>query len=522
MELLSRELLNFATDEEIEVYLGWLEAELDLAAPEDDEWVLQDRQQTAEDALEDLDPTMSHELLYGGAAGPGKTEFALWHGYNACLTYPGLRVLMLRRTFPELRRSLVLRSLERFDRSKTKYSITESTWKFTNGSYIEFGYCETDNDVYQYQSAEYDIVIWDELTQWKSSFPYLYLFSRCRSRMSTMARGFVPHVVACTNPGGIGGGWVKARFVDTSPPNVRKVHELTDDDGNPIDVDGPVYGTRIFVPGLLDDNRFINKRAYVANLANLPQAQREALLGGSWDVIEGQYFTMWNRDLHVIEPFAIPAWWTRVRGVDYGYRAPFCCLWIAFDGDGTAYMYRELYKTQLTPVQQCAQILAVQAPGEHIASTPLDPSCFSRTGVGVPIAQQYVESGVPVRRALNARVDGWMRVIEYLRPIDGPPAKPGGRPSVVVRLKVFSTCVNFIRTFPMLVHDTTNPEDLDSDGEDHAADALRYLLMSRPPPSRKPLGEAVTLEAKMAESRKIRELERSGKRGVMHPDLGRI
>lgn len=523
--LIDRELLPYMTDEERDAYVSWLEEQVDLDVSESGTWELQDRQQEAEDALQHLDPAMSHELLYGGMAGGGKSDFLLWHPYNACLRYPGLKVLILRRTFGQLRRSLILRSLERFDRAVARYVVTETTWKFKNGSIIEFGYLESDLDVYNYDSAEYDIIEFDELTQMPTPFPYLYLFSRLRSKASIRARGFVPHFVSATNPGRVGAAWVKARFVDTGPPDQRTVHELVDDDGNAIalDDDGqPMYGTRIFLPATLEQNRYISRAQYTAALANLPQAQREALLSGSWDTIEGQYFTEWDRSLHVVEPFAIPPWWTRIRCIDYGHAAPFCCLWIAFDGDNTAWIYRELYQTQLTPTQQARAILDLQQPGEQISATPVDPSCFSRTGVGIPIAQQYVDAGLPVRRALNARIDGWARVRDYLRPVEAPSEVPGEKPIVKVGLHVFSTCVNLIRTLPMLVHDQKDPEDLDTDGEDHAADALRYGLMSRPPRSRAPKKDPVTIEERLAENRRRRDLERRGLVAIDHPQLGSI
>lgn len=514
--LIAPELLKFATDDELVEYVAWLAEEADAESLDSGEWVLQPRQQLAEDALTGLDPTMSHELLFGGMVGGAKSEFLLHHAYHQCLKYPGLRVLAFRRTFAELRRSLVIRSLERFDRDECRYVITENTWKFRNGSMIEFGYCESDNDVYQYESAEYDVVLWDELTQWASDYCYLYLFSRVRSRVSTLARGFVPHIIAATNPGRVGGAWVKARFVDPMPAEERKVFES--------EIEG-VFGTRLFIPSRLRDNKYINERQYIAGLANLKKAQRDALLEGSWDAIEGQYFEEWDRKLHVIPPFEIPVWWTKIRMVDYGHFAPWCCLWAAFDEDGNAIIYREAYETQLTPAQQCEMILALQKLGEKPTYTVMDPSTFAKTGVGPPIAQQYMDNGVPTRRALNARIDGWARVREYMRVREGPPAPddPDKKPTPVVGLRIFSTCTNLIRTLPMLVHDTKKPEDLDSDGEDHAADALRYGLMSRPPRARRPgSGDPTTVEARMAKHRRERELAKMGRGVIEHPQLGNI
>lgn len=526
--IIRRELLEHATDEELDAYIAWLAAETDADDVDDTEtWDLQDRQQMAEDALQGLDPSMSHELLFGGAAGGGKSDFILWHLFTQCQKYPGISTLALRRTFGQLRRSLVLRSLQRFDKSVAKYVVTENTWKFANGSRLEFGYCEADLDIYNYDSAEYDIIAWDELTQMPTAFPYLYMFSRLRSRTSTLARGFVPHVIAATNPGRVGAIWVKARFVDVAPPETTSVHELVDEEGNAIavDDDGNVaLGTRVFIPSKLEDNKYISRAQYTAALANLPKDQREALLGGSWDTIEGQYFAEWDRKVHVIKPFPIPQWWTRIRAVDYGHYAPWACLWIAFDQDGYAVLYREAYERNLTPSQQCAMILASEAPGERALYTVGDPSMWSKTGAGVPIAQQYVNNRVPMRRAMNARVDGWARVREYLIGRRNLTDERGKKlPQQIAGLRVFDTCPNFIRTFPMLVHDTLKPEDLDTDGEDHAADALRYGLMSRPPLAQKPPSEAPnTPQGRMERARVEREKNRRGDRSVEHPQLGRI
>lgn len=516
--VIAPELLAHATDEELAWYVQYLADLTDDEPGRHGPWELQDRQQQAEQATVGLDPSMSHEILFGGAAGPGKTEWLLWHLHDRAVRYPGFRGLLLRRTFPELRRSVVLRSLERFDRTKARYVVTENTWKFTNGSLIEFGYVENDLDVYQYQSAEYDCVAWDELTQWPAgpdetqgfaAYPYLYLFSRVRSRRSMLARGYVPHVIAATNPGGIGGTWVKRRFVDVSAPNVRTVHPLA----------GGRSGTRIFIPARLADNRYIDYDQYSASLANLGDELRRALLDGSWDVVEGQYFTEWSRDLHVIEPFELPSWWQRAGGIDYGYTNPWCALHAAFDGDGTCYVYRELYETGLTPGQQCERIRQSLAAGEQIAYHVADPAMWSRTGIGEPIAAQYRRYGIPLQRAINSRLAGWARVREMLRPVHDPSdgkARAG--------LYVFSTCRNLIRTLPMLVRSRHDPEDLDTHGEDHAADALRYLLMSRPRRSRPPVREPSSLEERLAAARREREQARiAGRDGTVdHPVLGRI
>lgn len=504
------ELLERASDEELELYVRALQAEEKAVG----EWELQDRQLAAEEMAGET----VFELLYGGAAGGGKSEWLLYHMYRLAVTYPGFKGLMLRRTFPELRRSLIVRSFERFDTKgtsalaagvKCKYKATEHVWHFSNGSTIEFGFCEADRDVYQYQSAEYDCVAWDELTQFPTDFPYRYLMSRVRTRIELRVKGLRPHVVAGTNPGNVGGAWVKGRFVDLGAPGV--IHDVV------LEVDGQAARTvnRVFVPAKLSDNRYIDAPSYRMMLANLDPATRAALEDGSWDVVEGQFFTEWRRELHVIKPFAIPDWWQRARAIDYGYAAPFCCLWGAWDGDGNVYIYRELYGPGLTPRKQASRILALtkQKGGrrEQVAYSVADPSVFAHTGVGPPIAQQYIDEGLSVRKANNARIDGWARVHEYLTPDDET-----GKPAVFI----FSTCLNLIRTLPMLVHDKNHPEDLDTDGEDHAGDTLRYLLMSRPRRSRRPAHEPTTVEERMAASRRKRRL---GRGAVMEDTpLGRV
>lgn len=352
-----------------------------------------------------------------------------------------------------------MRSWERFDTDLGRYHASEHVWRFTNGSTIEFGFCESDQDVYQYQSAEYDAIGWDELTQFPTDFPYTYLMSRCRTTVDKRSRGLRPHIVAGTNPGGVGGGWVKERFIDVARPEQlhRHVVKVRGEDREV---------PRVFIPAKLADNPYLGEE-YAMALAGLPPAIRAALQDGSWDVVEGQFFSEWNRSVHVVDPFQIPSSWTRIRAIDYGYAAPMCCLWGAVDGDGNVWIYRELYGPNMTPEIQARTILAMSVMGEgktveRTDYTVADPSIWTRTGAGPPIQQQYRDVGLPTRKANNARIDGWGRVHEYLR------IPKGGQP----RVRIFSTCTNLLRTLPMLVHDRIRPEDLDTRSEDHAADCL--------------------------------------------------
>jgi hypothetical protein len=227
---------------------------------------------------------------------------------------------------------------------------------------------------------------------------------------------------------------------------------------------------RMFVPARISDNRYIDRPTYEAALSSLNEKTRAALMDGDWDTVEGQFFTEWSRDVHVA-PVTVERHWTRLGGYDYGYTAPACFLLGAFDGDGNAYIYREWYDTKHTPPQQAKKIKGLLARTK-VDAIYCDPSIWNQTGAGPPIAQQLIDGGLAgLRRASNKRIDGWVRMREFLR-VD----KNLGRS----RLIVDPSCVHLIRTLPMLVHDRKNPEDLDTRGEDHAVDALRYLLMSRP------------------------------------------
>ena len=223
------------------------------------------------------------EVLFGGAAGGGKSFGQIVDALLFALRYKGSRQLILRRSFAELDKSLIRYALAVYPRTIYTFNSSSHTGRFKNGSTIDFGYCATENDVYQYQSAEYDVVRFDELTHFTEN-QYVYLISRVRG-----ANGFPKQIKSSTNPGGIGHGWVKRRFVDPSPPNTAFVGK-----------DGM---RRIFIPSLLDDNSFLTSSdpGYRKRLEALPERERRALLHGDWNVFEGQYFPEFSYATHVIE-----------------------------------------------------------------------------------------------------------------------------------------------------------------------------------------------------------------------------
>ncbi len=392
-----------------------------------------------------IDSTQS-EVLFGGAAGGGKSYGQAVDALLFALKHPGSKQLILRRTFSELDKSLIRTTLSLYPREIYSFNSSNHTGRFKNGSLIDFGYCAAESDVYQYQSAEYDVIRFDELTHFTES-QYVYLISRVRG-----ANSFPKQVKSSTNPGGVGHGWVKARFVDPSPAGKQFVGE-----------DGM---ERIFIPSLLSDNRFLREGDpdYEKRLLALPEREKKALLYGDWNIFEGQYFTEFNPKIHVIEPFEIPAGWRKYRTVDYGLDR-LACLWIATAPDGISYVYREFCKSNLTISQAAEEICRRTPPGEDIYATLAPPDLWSRSQeTGKSKAALFSEFGLSFTKTSNDRECGWLAVKELL--IAGE-----GRQSI----RIFSVCTEIIKCLPALTVDKLRPTDCSTEPHEitHAPDALR-------------------------------------------------
>lgn len=396
------------------------------------------------------------EVLYGGAAGGGKSDALLQFIWLRRQAIERSRGLILRRTFPELQRSLILRSQELWTGTGARWQEQRKRWVFPNGSIQEFGYLEADRDVHQYQSAEYEDICYDELTQ-LSEYQYLYLISRLR----TTKRGVRCLVRAATNPGGEGHAWVKSRWLDVAPADT-------------IHTDPETGMTRRYIPSTIDDNPHIDRTAYEQRLSALPEAERRALRHGDWDVFAGQYFRGWRRGVHVIDPFVIPDHWRRFRSLDYGFDAT-ACYWWAVDSSGRCIIYRELYQPDLTLSEAARRIVELTPADERIGYTVASPDLWNRrqdTGrSGMEILLEHGLSGLI--RADNRRVPGWQAMTEMMAVAPDEQGQPSAN------LRMFSTCTEAIRTIPYLVRDRRDPNDI-ADGEDHAAESIRYGVMSRP------------------------------------------
>lgn len=386
------------------------------------------------------------EVLFGGAAGGGKSYGQMVDALLFALTYPASKQLVLRRSFAELEKSLIRTSLALFPREIYTFNSSSHTGRFKNGSVIDFGYCATENDVYQYQSAEYDVIRFDELTHFTEA-QYVYLISRVRG-----ANHYPKQIKSSTNPGGIGHGWVKERFIDSAPPNTK----FRGKDGM----------TRIFIPSLLSDNAYLMRGDpdYEKRLLALPKRERQALLYGDWNIFEGQYFTEFSREKHVCEPFEIPNDWRKYRSIDYGLDR-LVCLWIAVSPDRSVYVYREFCESNLSISASAKEITARTPKNEDIYATLAPPDLFSRSQEsGRTKASIFSEFGVNFTKTSNDRETGWLAVKELLCDTDRPP-----------RLKIFSQCLELIKCLPSLTVDKIKPTDCATEPHEitHAPDALR-------------------------------------------------
>jgi hypothetical protein len=416
------------------------------------------------------------EVFFGGARGGGKTDAVLGDFLEHADAYGEHAIgLMVRRTRTEL--------IETIERSRQIYvplgwTLHESDkmWRAPNGARLRFAYLERDADAEAYQGHSYTRVYVEEIGNFPSDRPILKLMATLRSGQNVPV-GFR----ATGNPGGPGHQWVRRRYIDHSPAGWRI---FTD----------PVSGLeRVYIPSRVGDNAYLGSQ-YIQQLkASGSETLVRAWLDGDWSVIEGAFFDCWSNERHIVRPFAVPETWLKFRSIDWGSAAPFSVGWWAVVSDdyrvddsvlprGAVVRYKEWYGAsapnqglKLTAEEVASGVLA-RSLKEEYAYTVVDPSMFKMDG-GPSIAERMIKSKlVGLRPADNTRVGlrgamgGWDQLRSRLKGnADGEPM-----------LFVFSTCADFIRTVPALQHDPDRPEDVDTDGEDHAADEARYACMSRP------------------------------------------
>ena len=426
------------------------------------------------------------EVLYGGAAGGGKSYAMIVDPLRYC-HIPDHTAILFRRTNDQLR-EIINKSKGLYPKAfpGAKWSEQKSTWTFPSGATIWYTYLDRDDDVLRYQGQAFNWIGFDELTNWPTPYPWDYM----RSRLRTTNPELPLCMRATTNPGGPGASWVRKMFIEVGEWGLP--FDATDIETGEVltyprflqnGQENPRWGEplfqRRFIPAKLSDNPYYANGEYYTNLLSLPEAQRRQLLEGDWDVCEGAAFSEFNRNIHVCEPFEIPHNWTKFRAADWGYTKPACCLWFAVDYDDNVYVYRELYINKKNAEEFADMVLDLEANDEQIRYGVLDASAWQNKGdVGPTIAETMIRRGCmwrPSDRRPNSRQNGKLEVHRRLKPfVDEETGL------LTARVKIFSTCRNLIRTLPILPMDKNNVEDVDTKADDHAYDAFRYGLSSRP------------------------------------------
>lgn len=398
-------------------------------------------------------------VCYGGARGGGKSWCVRHKAVLMAARYAGIRILILRRTLVELRENHI-RPMRRMLLGVADYRATDKTFEFPNGSLIVFGYCDGEDDVDQYQGQEYDVIFLDEATHF-TEYQYQTLTAALRG-----ANDFPKRMYLTCNPGGPGHAWVKRLFIDR---NFRP-------DERPEDY--------VFIPAKVTDNRILVEKdpEYVRRLDNLPHGLREAWRDGSWDVFAGQYFTEWDREAHVCEPFEPGEGWRWYVTMDYGLDM-LAALLIGVDAALCAWVVGEVYEGRDLGeghdgliVSEAAEAVKALAGDRTITAYLAPPDLWNaRQETGKSVADIFAEHGVFLTRTSNERVDGWMAVKEWLKPrmCEDGTMRP--------RLRFFSSCRNIIRCLPLLQYDEKHVNDVKGTPHEltHAPDALRGFCVYR-------------------------------------------
>jgi len=420
------------------------------------------------------------EVLVGGAAGSGKSDWLLVDSlglHQDALLWPRYRSIIFRKTFTELE--------DLIDRSKllyphiypgAEYNKSDHCWNWPSGSRSFFAYMESDDDRIAHQGKSYQYVGWDELTHWGTPLCYLFLLSRTRSTNPKIK----PYTRATTNPGGRGHSWVKNWWRisnDGKPIQFRSKLEVMVNDKLKTYIT-----TRAFIPGKLHDNPHlvVADPGYERNLAMQSEGDRKRLLEGRWDVVDGQFFTEFSPMRHIVKPFQIPDNWSRWISGDWGYSRPYSFGWYAMDPDtGCIYRYKELYGwggadnvgTKESPSQVSMKIHQRSQReikrGIEFKNNILDHNCWYSRGEEVTISEMFLKNGLrfnPSKGGKGSRVNRWNICNERLTSDS---------------FKVFSNCVHFIRTVPNIQVDKNNPEDVDTQMEDHIVDEWGMSIVSR-------------------------------------------
>lgn len=404
---------------------------------------------------------------FGGARGGGKSHAVRKKASMLALNYPGIRVLIVRRTYPLLK-SNHIDELRQDLFNIARYVKQEKEMIFPNGSKIIFRYCDNDSDADNYQGLEFDVIFLDEAGSLREEWIKKIVVT-CRG-----ANELPKRIYYTMNPGGESHGYLKRLFID------RKYEQ------------GEVPEDYLFIQSLVTDNQALMEAQpdYLSQLEALPHKLRQAWRYGDWSILEGVFFEEF-RDIpehyadrigtHVIDPFIPRRHWPIYRSFDWGRAKPYCCLWWTIDHDGIAYAILESYGIGREPSEGCkwdadqvfAHIAEIERTHPWLKGKDIlgvaDPSIWEKDS-GIGVYDSAIKHGISFNRADNTRIPGWLQCHYRLRfDEDGIPM-----------MYIFKNCKHLIRTIPLMMYDERKVEDLDSSLEDHACDAMRYFAMMHP------------------------------------------
>jgi phage terminase large subunit len=390
--------------------------------------------------------------FFGWAMGGGKSKAERMEAVRLSQRKPNLVIWLFRRTFPELEAAIIMPLLAELPKDVYVYNSSKHQMTFKNGSRIIFWHVNNDKDVFKYQGAEFDAIGIDELQHFKEQ-----QFDFLMTRLRTSKKGWTPCFFGTGNPGWIGHGWIKRRWVerDFRPGEQGDEYEY-------------IASTLYDNPALLE-----NDPNYVKRLETLDEQQKKAYLYGDWDIFDGQYYTEWNPNIHIIKPFKIPYEWKKVRALDYWYSNPSSIVWLAEDPtDGTVYVYRNVNKTKLLYQNLCDELLNNSPDDEIYVWTAADPALRAKTAAtGETFFDIAERNKINIIPGDNDRLSGAQLVRSLLTPYETPHengAKAG--------IHIFENCTSLIKSLPSLQFDKLRVEDVDTNGNDHDFDALKYGL----------------------------------------------
>lgn len=407
---------------------------------------------------------------YGGSRGGGKSwavrAKAAWNAFR----YPGIRQLIVRRTLPELEENHI-RQMRELCEGAAVYKEQKKQLIFPNRSVIRFGYCDTENDVLQYQGQEYDCIFLDEATQ-LTEFQF-QTFKGCMRGVNE----FPKQMYVTCNPGGVGHAWVKRLFIDREYRSGERPEDYT------------------FIQAGVQDNKILQEKDpdYIHRLEALPYELREMWLYGKWDIMAGAFFHEWSREVHVTEPFLVPEHWRWYVSMDYGMDMLAAYL-ICVDTVGNAWVTAEVYEGRDLGEGHNGLIISEAAERilDMVGDTPVyeylaPPDLFNaRQETGRSVADIFNEHGIYLTKTSNDRVAGWSAMREMLK------VDEGENGTLTAKLKIWRGCTNLIRCIPLLQYDEHRPNDAANNPHEitHGPDALRgfcvhWVMNANEPPEPK-------------------------------------